>query len=394
MRVCFVSFEYPPFSIGGAGVYAVHITRELAKLGHEVHVISPSIKGQEIHSVENDVFVHRIPTVHKRFLSAPSFWFNLARKYVEIRKDAGGFDVLHGNGVSDFSLLNHQVNEPRVVTIHHLARLVAQNVNLLQRLIDLSGETGFTPMIEKVVISRADKIIAVSNFTKKTLVSTYNVPPSKIEIVPHGINVGEYLFSKDVLLEFRKLIGLDDYFAFLFVGRLDDPRKNLLFLLRAFRMIDKKLRKSIKLVLVGAGDYLKVKSIAHSFGIEENLILLGYVDDFLTLRRCYGACDVFVSPSLLEGFGLTILEAMAAGKPVIALRRGAIPEIVKHGENGLLVDGDDPRELADAMIFLADHKNIVKQVGKKNREYITRNFSWEKSARLVKHIYESLLDST
>ena len=79
MKICFVSFEYPPLIIGGAGVHAVHITRELAKLVHEVHVISPSIDGQEKQTIENNVFVHRIPMIDKRFLRTPSFWFNLAR---------------------------------------------------------------------------------------------------------------------------------------------------------------------------------------------------------------------------------------------------------------------------------------------------------------------------
>jgi len=392
MRICFVSFEYPPFMSGGAGVYAVHITRELAKMGHDVHIISPSISGQRTHSVESGISVDRIPIIDKRFLKAPSFWVNLAREFNEIRKDAGGFDILHGNGDSDFSLFKQRIKEPRVVTVHHLASLVAQNVTHLNRLLDLSGETGFTPIIEKAVISRANRIIAVSNFTKKTLFSTYNVSPSKIEVIPNGINVDEYFFSKDVILKCRKMLGLDDSVAFLFVGRLNDPRKNLPHLLKAFRITCRDRRKRLKLVLVGSGNQLKIKKIVYRLGIEKDVLVLGYVKDSL-LRKYYNACDVLVSPSLLEGFGLTILEAMAAGKPVIALNVGAIPELVREGVNGFLIDKQDLRSLANTMSFLADHPDIIESIGVRNREYVANNFSWQKSAKLTERVYKTLLDS-
>src|SRR3990170_9150835 len=152
MRISFVSFEYPPFISGGAGVYALHITRTLAKLGYEVHVMSPTIGKQGACSIKNNVFVHGIPIIYKSFLSAPSFWFNLWKKYDAISKDAGGFDVIHSNGVSDFSLSKQKVKEPRVVTVHHLARSVAQNMSFMERLFELNGETGLTPIFEKHVI--------------------------------------------------------------------------------------------------------------------------------------------------------------------------------------------------------------------------------------------------
>lgn len=368
----------------------MHITRELAKLGHEVHVISRSVNGREVHSVENDVFVHRIPTMRKRFLNAPSFWFTLAKKYSKIRKDIGGFDVLHGNDVDDFSLSKWQAKEPRVVTIHHLACLVAQATPPLKRLLDISGETGFTPLIQKIVISRADKIIAVSKFTKETLISSYHVRRSKIDVIPHGINACEYFLSENEVLEFKKSIGLDNSIAFLFVGRMNDPRKNLQLLLRAFEIMSKNFNKSVKLILVGAGDHLQIKEIAGSLGIKENLILLGYVDDGV-LKKCYCACDVFVSPSLLEGFGLTILEAMAAGKPIIAFKVGAIPEIVRDNFNGKVIDKQNPKELSDAMTFFADNLGLAKKIGSRNRKYVAEKFSWEKAARMTERIYQELL---
>jgi glycosyltransferase involved in cell wall biosynthesis len=245
-------------------------------------------------------------------------------------------------------------------------------------------------MIEKIVISRADKIIAVSRFTKETLVSSYYVRPSKIDVVPHGINSNEYFLSKNEILKFKRSIGLDDSVAFLFVGRLADPRKNLLLLLRAFKIMCKDFGKSAKLVLVGAGGPLKIKEIVNSLSVKENIILLGYVESDV-LKKCYAACDVVVSPSLLEGFGLVLLEAMASGKPIVALDRGAISELVRDGVNGLLVKKQDPHELAVAMTFFVDHPDVIAEIGEKNREYASQNFSWEKSAELTVDVYETCL---
>lgn len=393
MKICFMSFQYPPFIFSGAGVYAMYITKELAKLEHEVHIISAGTRTREdAHFTENNIFIHRIPIIHKRFLKAPSFWLKLPRKYDEVRKSAGEFDVLHNNAESDFSLSKRRAKELRVVTIHHLAQLVARRVHVFRRLLDLSGETGLAPLIQRVSIARAERIIAVSNFTKNSLVSKYGIAPSKVEVVPNGVNLDDYDFPEQEIAEFRQSLGLSDHLLFLFVGRLNDSRKNLPLLLRAYKILGKcKCGKPAKLLLVGHGDRSKVKKQVKSLGIERDVIILGYVDD-VTLRKCYCGCDIVVSPSLLEGFGLTILEAAAAGKPVLALNRGAICEIIRDGVNGLLIDNQDPRELAAAMAFFVSHPDSAIDMGRRNRNF-AKSFSWERSARATEHVYKSLLDS-
>lgn len=393
MKICFITFEYPPFITGGAGVYALHITRELAKLGHEVHVISGSVKGRGAYSMENDVFIHRIPVIHKRLLYTPSFWLNLAKKYSKIRKDFGRFNILHDNDISAFSLSKWQIKESRVVTIHHLSCLLAQNTPPLKRFRDISSEIALIPLFQKIIISRADKIIAVSKFTKETLISSHSMCQSKIDVVLNGINSDEYFLSENEVLKFKKSIGLTNCISFLFVGRMNDPRKNLQLLLKAFAIMCKNIKKSIKLILVGSGDYIKVNKIVDALGIKENIIIMGYVDDG-TLKKCYNVCDIYVSPSMLEGFGLTILEAMAAGKPIIAFNVGAIPEIVKDGLNGMILDRQNPNELANAMSFFAGNLGLAKKIGNENRKYVSEKFSWNKAARMIEQVYQKLLYSS
>jgi glycosyltransferase involved in cell wall biosynthesis len=392
VKILFLSSEYPPCLIGGAGVYAVHITRELAKLGHEVHVISTaSNKKDDNCSIEHSVFVHRIPIVDKPFLHAPSFWFNLWRKYDAICEDAGGFDVIHSNVVSDFSLSEQKIKTPRVVTIHHLARSVVRYSSFKERLLELSGETGLTPIIEKRVIRRADKIIAVSKFTRSDLISTYNVLPSRIEVVYNGVYPSDFVLPPEEILKTKKSFAIENNTVFLFVGRVDDKRKGLPLLLKAFRILSKKER-SVRLVIVGSGNQAYARLLSKSLGLEKSVVFTGYVDNVL-LRKIYRACDVFVLPSLLEGFGLVILEAMSSEKPIVGMNKGAIPELVRDRVNGLLVNKQDPQELANAMAFFADHPSFIRDIGKRNRE-LALNFSWAKSAKLTEQVYKSVLKVT
>jgi glycosyltransferase involved in cell wall biosynthesis len=140
---------------------------------------------------------------------------------------------------------------------------------------------------------------------------------------------------------------------------------------------------------VGSGDKSKTEELAHSLGISQDVVVLGCVDN-ITLRKCYVACDILVSPSLFEGFGLVILEAMAAGKPVIALNRGAVPELVKNGLNGLLVGREDAEELASAMTLFIDQPDIVDEMGRTNRN-VASKFTWRRTAELTQHVYERAL---
>ena len=127
-----------------------------------------------------------------------------------------------------------------------------------------------------------------------------------------------------------------------------------------------------------------------SLGISKHVVFVGFVEENI-LKQLYNACDVFVLPSHMEGFGLTLLEAMAAAKPVVASNVGGIPELVKDGVNGILVNSSNPKELATALTFLLDNPKVARNIGSRNREYVAKNFSWEKTAKMTSVLYERIL---
>ena len=383
MRIAFVTFEYPPFIIGGAGIYAKNVTEELAKLGHEVVVFTPEIKTSEETYNKGDIDVKRIKLNEKLPFKALQFWLRLPSVLKEIDKKEK-FDVINFNGISYWSLKKRLLNIPHIITVHHLVIDAIKNnkLSLISRILDISGENSILiPIIEKRNIKYADEILASSNFTKNQIVKEYGIPSKKIEVVYLGTNQKKYSFTREELNQTKKQLNIPlEKPIILFVGRIDDKRKGLDILLKAFKQILEKIDST--LLVVGKGDKNKAIKLAKSLGILKNIIFAGFVDE-LTLKKCYSLCDVYVCPSRLEGFGLTILEAMAAGKPVIASNVGAIPEIIKDS-NFLIPPNNDIILSKKILSILSNKKNKLKKL---NFDYI-KKMTWTNAAKKIVKVYK------
>ena len=116
--------------------------------------------------------------------------------------------------------------------------------------------------------------------------------------------------------------------------------------------------------------------------------------DASELWSIYRSCDVYVSSSLLEGFGLTLLEAMFVGKPIVTTRSGGTTEILTDCENGITVPTHDPKSLADALCSIIENPKWAEKVGEHNRSYVKSRFSWELAARSTVKVYEHAMQQT
>lgn len=389
MKIAFITFQYPPFVQGGAGTYAYNLTKGLARLGHEVHVIAPRVAGYGKESVEEGLFVHRLSFLNKPFLRALSFWFSLRKDFPSLEQRAGEFDVVHDNGLSAFSLNSEAVSCPRAVTIHHLARTTVKTleVSLLRRVRNLRGEIAFSPLIEPLCMKRADRIIAVSQFTKQDIMSVFGIPESKIAVIHHGVHPEDYVLPEEARVKLRSTLGISSQPMILFTGKLA-PRKGVDVLLRALPQVLREME--VKLVLAGSGNQQDYQQLAEALGISDKLRFLGRVPDD-TLRLLFSSCDLFVLPSRLEGLGIVILEAMAAGKPVVATNVGGIPELIESGQNGILVEANNEGKLAGAIVKVLSNKSLAQIIGENNMKKARERFSWEVAAQKTERVYNELI---
>jgi len=204
--------------------------------------------------------------------------------------------------------------------------------------------------------------------------------------IPQGVQSNTF---KLIANKVREKYKLEDNKLLLFVGRFV-PLKNLDFLMTAFKELVKE-RKNSTLLLVGEGPLEKhVQAWVRKLKLEEHVIFTGRVENE-KLPQYYSAADIFVMISTYENFSNAILEAMSCGLPIVATKVGGIPMQVKDGENGFLVESANIKQFKEAIITLLDNDSLAIEMGRRNRELVKKKYSWSKSAKKLKEIYESIL---
>ncbi|WP_338819170.1 D-inositol-3-phosphate glycosyltransferase [Moorella thermoacetica] len=265
---------------------------------------------------------------------------------------------------------------PLVVTIHDLAYLThpeccqQQTVEYLSRKVPLA-------------LKKASAIITPTASVKKEIIEHFRFPVERIFPVWHGVSPIFKVLPPDVVAKARKVLALPDPFI-LFVSTVE-PRKNLKRLIEAYGCAVARGLGHF-LVIVGARGWLceEIYELPRKLGLEKRVLFLGYISDEL-LPALYNAADIFIYPSLYEGFGLPVLEAMACGTPVIASKISSLSEVV--GETGILVEPLDTDAMASAMLFLAGNADAKQKLAQKGLERAA-GFSWEKTARETVKVYE------
>lgn len=234
----------------------------------------------------------------------------------------------------------------------------------------------------KFAVKHAKQIIVPSETTRNDLIEFYKANPQKISIIPLGFEPDTTEITSDEIDEALGKYHLNPRHYFLFVGRIE-TKKNLKILIQAFEEIHKK-HPYLKLILAGktgVGGNEILKSIKN-----KNIIVTGYIDD-KTKLILYRHCLAFVFPSLFEGFGLPLLEAMSAHVPIIASTIPTSYEIAKN--NALFFDPDDNEALIHHMKTLAEQKELWGELIK-NHDETLQCYSWEKCAEKTLEILKNL----
>lgn len=370
MKIAMVSpydFTWP----GGVTAHVSHLTRELTRLGHQVQVLAPHSPSRECSDVEKFVPLGRsvpLPGGGSIARISLSWWL-----YPKIQRllEREAFDIIH-------------LHEPMMPILPLCVLQVSKSVNVgtfhaygsHQQLYQVSH-----PIIKRWY-QRLHGAIAVSPAARRYISRTF---PGEYRIIPNGIDVDHFSRNSIPWPQYQ-----DDKTNILFVGRLE-KRKGLKYLLDAYSRLKWDL-PNIRLLVVGPGNLDKDSHRILSARNLQDVVFLGGVP-YSELPRYYATADIFCAPTTGgESFGIVLLEAMAAGKPIVASNIEGYNGIVSHGRQGLLFPRKDTVALADTLGFLVRNPELRRRLGATGQQMVDE-YQWRTVAHQVENYYYDCLEA-
>ncbi len=377
--VCIVTQQYRSV-YSGIGVHSRNLLAGLTRDGHKVFLLT---QASQLDTVPNGVHVHAVPG---SFLQgSQARWIPLAWQFAHALRNLNAkerFDIVHFTDARESLLFARQhpavvgnVNDYYAAQMKPFGYYREHYSDALQRWLYYA----FVHQCERIAFRRLGAVIANSDYTLSAVQSAYHlghqrlfkcfkcIDQSQFEQKPHSPPAGGLI---------------------LFAGG-NMQRKGLRTLIQAAPQI-LQTRSDIKFIVVGADRYSpKMQALCRELKISDSFHFVGWTTNE-QLRALYRRASVFVMPSLMEAFGMTLLEAMASNTPVVATRVGGIPELVRHGENGLLVEPSDSRGLANSLLEILENSDLAKRLGEGGME-TARRFGIEQMLSCTYRVYESLL---
>jgi glycosyltransferase involved in cell wall biosynthesis len=391
----------PPKKIAAHETVIFNTAKHLAKMGHEVVILDRKHSKDDL-SIDciEDVKIARLDVMQIRSGKARgliSFAINelnvvlFAIKVSDyLRRNRQNVDIinLHLTLIGAILvILNRGLREKMVYTCHIGQWTLANSrLNNFERI---------HLFIDSFLMKRVAKVIALNDIAKERFTCKVKIKANSIAVVPVGVDID--FFNDDIEVgEIVKRYGLEGKLTVLFVGRLAKI-KGVKHLIEAANIIVNKFKyKDILFVLVGPHTF---DATEKPIGQEEilSLIVQHQLEKYVTLtgilplgevRMLYVAADIFVLPSLSEGDPLVVPEAMASGKPIIGTKVGGIPQKVRDGWNGFLIDAGDEQQLAEKIRYLIDKPEERQRMGANSRRYAEEEFDWSRVAEKLLLVYQ------
>jgi alpha-maltose-1-phosphate synthase len=405
MRIAILTNEYPPNVYGGAGVHVEYLTRELARAGsgqHDVQVLCFGDQAVQTASLRVEG-IPPPPAIPAQDTRHTKLFDTMLRDLIMSGRIAG-IDVVHCHTWYTHlagCVAKYLQGAPLVLTTHSLEPHRPWKVEQLGTAYHVST------WIERTAYENADGVVAVSKAMKRDVHEIYRVPLDRIRVIHNGIDLEQYRPSPDPALLAEYGIASDVPYV-LFVGRIT-RQKGIVHLVNAIRHF----HTGAQVVLcAGAPDTPEI-AVEMTQAVEraraESPHRIVWIREMLPKERVialYTHAAIFVCPSVYEPFGIINLEAMACETPVVASAVGGIPEVVEHGETGLLVvpeaisatevEPNHPeqfsRDLAAAVNVLLDNPDLRASMARKARARVEQQFSWASIARQTLEFYQEVRD--
>ncbi len=324
-------------------------------------------------------------------------------------KGGGVFDRLHKNGVSA-EILGMKSHRDPYFFFNLCSKLRKNSVHILHvhgfsaaTLGRIAGLVSFVPgmichvhttrdhysrknlIIEKILSYGTDRFICCSQAVADLMISKENFPTRKLSVIYNGVDINKYHISGQDINDKRNVF-IVGCIASLF------PHKGHRYLLEAAKAVTEKMGGRVKFIFAGDGiEKSRLIKFAHDLDLKDTVDFKGVVSDIPTFLS---ACDLVVLPSTLrEGLGLSLIEAMAAGKPVVGTALGGIPEVIENGTNGFLVPPRDPTALSDAIITILENTDLAIEMGNRGRETVKSKFTLQIMIKTIEKLYIELYNA-
>ena len=409
LKIGLISYRSNPHC-GGQGVYIRHLSHALADLGHRVEIIAgppdPLLNNQANNNVTltmlktldlyNPEDLFRTPTLNEladpinllewldvSFMGYPepmTFGMRMKKHLRETKKE---YDIIHDNQSLSYGIMSLAKRMPVTATIHHPMtvdrRLAVQSTKSFLKKIKALRWYSFINM-QKRVAKKLSCIITVSQSSKKDIAKEFNIPESKFKTIPIGIDTNNFYPIQTIKKQPNRII---------VTNSADTPLKGLYHLLFAIKGVLK--TRQVKLVVIGSPKKNGgIEKLIKKLEIGQYIKFTGRIDqDQFVLE--YAKASLAVVPSLYEGFGLPVGEAMACRIPVICTTGGALPEVA--GDAAKLVPPANAKAMETAILELLDDASQCERLAEKGYQRVLKEFTWEKTAiRTIKAYREIIND--
>jgi len=403
LKICLLGYRCNPHC-GGQGVYLKNLSRALKDLGHQVEVVVGPPQPQ----LDDDIPYYQLPSLDLynpddlfrlpslRELSQPinfiewlgvatmgfpePFTFGLrARRF--LRNRHRHYDIVHDNQGLSYGLLAIKKWLPTVATIHHPVtvdrKIAIRSAPNIWRKMQQWRWFSFIGM-QKRVARMLSHIITVSRAASNDISRDFHIAPKRFSVIPNGVRTDLFYPIPEIPREKNRLI---------VTNSADMPLKGLYYLLRAISKVAQ--FHPVQLTVVGTPQKNGYsQKLIKKLGIGNLITFTGRIAEEQFVRE-YAKATAAVVPSVYEGFGLPVAEAMACAVPVISTTGGALPEVV--GDAGFLVPPADDQALAHAILTILQQPQLAQKLGRAGHQRVHQHFTWPKAAQKTVAVYREAL---
>jgi len=355
--------------------YFYELSARQVKMGHEVDVLTWSKNGEYSEESVSDGFsVHRLSGLNfciNGMVQEYPYLPRLPAKIATLRPD-----IVHAESHLFLTTVQavrkaRKLGLPSVVTVHGVFADRGVALNFAQCV--------YLRTFGLEVFRSAGRVICLTRGDVEEVVR-FGCPLDKIRLIPNAVDTERFKPCKE----------RDDNLV-VWVGRFV-PEKGLEYLIEAAKTVTEEV-KDVQFLLVGYGPLkAKIMKLAYDRGLFSRSIRFKGPLSRDEVAKVLGKAAIFVFPSLKEGLPLSVLEAMACGKPVIGSDTSGISDVVTHGQNGLLISPRNPKALANAVLTLLNDKNLTRRLGKNARQLVAEKYSWNVITDKIEKVYYEMIE--